>query len=343
MMPQLKKFNRHAIPAGWLAALLIFTLCRVVSAQPVILHLKSGDQISGLIISENTNQVVISNAWVKALSVPLAEISKREAQTNAPALSPAPAIAKSPKAAPAAPTKIAAAAKPAIKLPAKPKGTLKGEVQLGLDAVVNTTDQQDYSSHLKLTYERPYDSYPKEFFRNTANFDGDYQRTDGKESANHGYGNNKSDFDLGKKCYGYTLFGAGFDEVQKIDFQYQAGPGLGMHVIQATNFVLDVESGLNYQVQYRQDTTNLKTLSLRLAHDFTWNIYKNLKLVENWAFYPDTAHNGQFQNNFETTLSYGFWKNLSLNLTALDNYNTEPAPDVANNRFEIRSSLGVLF
>jgi hypothetical protein len=42
-------------------------------------------------------------------------------------------------------------------------------------------------------------------------------------------------------------------------------------------------------------------------------------------------------------MSYRIWKNISLNLTVLDEYNTEVAQGVEKNRFEIRSSLGYTF
>ena len=66
-------------------------------------------------------------------------------------------------------------------------------------------------------------------------------------------------------------------------------------------------------------------------------------MTESFAFYPDIQFPGQFHDDFESTLSYGFWKNLSLNLTVLNTYDTEVAPGVDKNRFEIRSSLGVTF
>ena len=141
-----------------------------VSAQPVILHLKSGDLIKGLILSENTNQVVISNAWVKALSVPLSEIANRETEKTAPTPTNAPSIAVQPAALPTTPPpqpKVVAAATPVAKPAAKPKGKWAGEASVGLDTIFGTRDSQDYSGHLKLTYALPYASDPKEFFRNT--------------------------------------------------------------------------------------------------------------------------------------------------------------------------------
>ena len=48
------------------------------SAQPVTLHLRNGDRITGTISSEDTNRIVLSTPWLKELSVPTAQVLKRE-------------------------------------------------------------------------------------------------------------------------------------------------------------------------------------------------------------------------------------------------------------------------
>ncbi|MGH7952434.1 MAG: DUF481 domain-containing protein [Limisphaerales bacterium] len=335
MKQHLQNMNRLVLTSIWLAVLLVCALNNAVSAQEVILHLKSGDKISGLIVSESAGQVVISNAWVRTLSIPRAEISSRELEKGATI----PPLVSPPQAKPMVATTMKSALKPVT----KSKGKWCGDARLGLDAIASTTDQQDYSGSLKLTYEQPYKSDPKKFFKNTSDFNIEYQRTDGQESANRACASNKSDFDIGKKSYGYSLFGVAHDYVQKIDAQYQISPGGGVHLIKQPNFVMNLEGGMDYQYQYRMDTPNLETFSFRLAEDITWIIQKNLKLTENLAFYPNVEDNGQFRNDFQSVLSYGFWKNLSVNLTALDCYDTQVAADVDRNRFEIRSSLGITF
>ena len=322
-------------PFRWPAVLLLGTLGPAAFAQTVVFNLKSGDRISGQIISESTNQVVISNAWVKTITIPVAEISSRHTQKIA---TTSPGAGSLPAAAP-----VAVVAKSSLKPAPRPAGKWQGEARIGLDAIVSTTDQQNYSGHLKYIYDRPYVSNPKKFFKNTSQFDGEYQRTDGKESANQISAQNKSDFDIGRKSYGYGLFGVGHDEVQKIVYQYQVGPGAGVHLIRQDDFALNLEGGMDYEAQFRQDAANLETFYLRLAQDFTWKIDKNLSLTGKLAFYPDLEHQDQFRNEFESTLSYAFWRNLSINLTALDNYNTEVAANVDENLFEFRSSLGITF
>ena len=313
-------------------------------AAEVVLLMKSGDLVSGQVVAENTNQMVISNAWAKALSIPLAEIARRQTLGAAKVSTPAPAVVAkpAPAPAPAPPAKLAASA-PSVAKPAAPKGKWHGQINVGMDVLFNTQNRQDYFASSKLTYERAYASNPKKFFRNTTQANGEYQKTDNAVSANRAFISNKSDFDIGVNSYGYVSGGTGFDQVSKIDSQYQAGGGAGRHMIRTDRFVLDLESGLDYEVQNRWNTSDLRSTYGRLAEDLTWKMRKNLTLTQNLQYYSNLNRTSQYHGNFTANLSYGFWENLSLNLTANEGYTTEVAPGVERNTFEVRLTLGVTF
>src|SRR3954470_22526619 len=83
MFPRRRSLNLfHPV---WVAVFLGCVLCGNSMAQRVVLYLKNGDKLTGVLVSEYTNRVVLSNTWVKDLSVPLSEIAQREiilANTN---------------------------------------------------------------------------------------------------------------------------------------------------------------------------------------------------------------------------------------------------------------------
>jgi hypothetical protein len=51
----------------------------------------------------------------------------------------------------------------------------------------------------------------------------------------------------------------------------------------------------------------------------------------------------EFRARAEATLSFGIWQNVSLNLSVLDLYDTQPAQNVPNNELQVRSSVGIAF
>ena len=48
-----------------------------VSAQSVVLHLQNGDRIAGVLLSQTTNSLVLSNAWASELKIPRAAVVSR--------------------------------------------------------------------------------------------------------------------------------------------------------------------------------------------------------------------------------------------------------------------------
>jgi putative salt-induced outer membrane protein YdiY len=325
------------------ALLALVALCGGTSrAQQVILHLKNGDRLMGTILREDTNQVVITTSWTKELIVPVAEIDRRETtpisgtvQGGAPTL-----VATN------IPGRVGpGAGMPVTSVPSLPLSKSKPwkvEAKIGADFLEGAKDQELYYGRFKLTYQRPYADHPKEYFRNILDYGVDYGRTEGVVSANRMQVADKTDFDIGKKYYLYNLLGVGYDEIRKIDLQYEIGPGLGYHLLTPSNFVANVEAGIDYQVQYRSDQTTTKDLFPRLAEDVTWKINHRLTFSEKVEIFPPAATT-EYRARIESNLSYAFWQNLSLNLSVLDLYDSEPAQTVPNNDLQIRSSLGITF
>jgi len=326
--------------------LFLFLAPHAASAQTTVLHLKNGDRVAGNIVSEDTNHVVITTSWIKELAVPLAQIARRE-------IVPPQAGATNGVAASNAPVALGRAAATVAAAPPKPPAKhWKGEARLGADFLYGPNEQQIYYGRFKLTYEHPYEANPKQFFRNFWDFSADYGWTENPQatnanksvlSANRMYGSDKTDLDIWKqKWYVYDLAGGGYDEIRKIDAQYEVGPGLGYHLLTQTNFLMNVESGADYQAQYRSDQTTTKDVFFRVAEDVTWRINHSLKLTEKFEIFP-RADAPECRARTESTLSYALWHNLSLNLSLLDLYDTLPAAGVPNNDLQIHSSVGVTF
>jgi putative salt-induced outer membrane protein YdiY len=290
-------------------------------AENVVLLLRNGDRITGTIIAENTNHVVLATGWTKELSVPRSAIQGREPVTNAVT----PAVVAEPKPATSAPN------------------PWKANLSLGTDLQFGEHDRELYYGRLKLTYEQPYKSDPKKFFRNIFDYAADYGETDDVKSADRMYGSVKTDFDVGRRVFIYNLAGAGYDEVRKIDLEYEIGPGVGYHLFTKPKFVMNVEGGFNYQVQERSGSPDVKNVYFRLAEDFTWKITPRVTLVEKAELFPRAESPGEFRARLDSALSFGLWQNLALKLSVLDFYDTNPANGVDQNDVQIRSSLDITF
>ena len=317
-------------------ALCILVLCllagNVGAAQSVVLFLKSGDRLTGTVTAQDTNRLVLSNAWAAALAIPLAEISRRE--TNAPAAVLTSALATNRLAA-----TNTAAAKP------KPAKHWTGEIQAGTDLALSRVNRQLYTGRAKAVYsDGPFRSAFDALFS--------YGRTETKTpaggtesvlSANRLDGSNKTDYELTRQFYLYNLAGAGYDQVRKIEARYEVGPGVGYRWLKSPTLSLKTEYGLNYQAQYFTDTEAVESVYHRLAEDAAWKINSKFSLDEKLEYFPKVPEFNQFRLRLEANLRYWLYTNLSFNVTVLNLYDTHPASNVSPNDLQVRSSIGWKF
>ncbi|HWF18195.1 MAG TPA: DUF481 domain-containing protein [Verrucomicrobiae bacterium] len=319
----------------------------LAQGQNVILHLRNGDRVTGIIVSETTNQLVLSNVWVKELTVPLAQIERRESLpiaiasggTNATTNLTSTNLLTSTN-------RLLGTNVLAGKLPVNTNTFWRrwsGTAAVGMDLEKGAANHELYYGKANLTYAQPYESDPKEFFRNILTYDAAYGKTSGVLSDNRMGGSSKTDFDLSRRIYVYNLGAAFYDEIQKINLHYEDGPGLGYHWFNHTNLAVNLELGANYQVEDRVGGTNTYSAYYRIGQDLTWKMNKQFSLTEKFEYFPRATAPSQYRMRFESTLTYALLLHLSYNLTVADYYDTQPTLGVPNNDLQIRTSLGVKF
>ena len=218
----------------------------------------------------------------------------------------------------------------------KPPKYWSGEAQVGMDLAFGGRERQLYSGRLKA-------GYVYKHFRNIFDYSFAYGKTDGLLSDHRMFGSDKTDFDLAKKIYVYNLGGAGYDEIRKIDLRYEFGPGFGYHLVKLTNFVLNSELGINYQAQYQSDDTKSELFFYRLAENSAWAINGKFSVDEKFEFFPRVDEWEKYRFRFESNLRLALINNLALVVTAVDQYDTDPAHGVSNNDLQLRSSISVKF
>jgi putative salt-induced outer membrane protein YdiY len=336
MSPRPIPDSRRHLLRGLAVACLFF--CFHAGAVNVVVQLKNGDRITGELITQETNHVVISTPWAKSLTLPISAIGGLRT-TEGVALYTPPAATNAP-----APALVAAAKpKPSPPPPPPKKKHLTTTANFGLDLLSGNKDRQIYYSRIKSTYARPFEHNPKEFFRTTGEYLANYGQTDGAKSANNMLGTVQTDVDVNPYTYFYNAGNVGYDEIRKIELQYGVGPGVGRHIFRKPTFAFDLESGVNYQVQERTEGDSPESAYFRLADNLTWKLADRLTFGKKLEFQLSFQDASQFRVRLDSNLSYRLWNTLSINLTLIDSYDTNPAPGVAENELQLRSSLGFTF
>jgi hypothetical protein len=338
---------RTSWAVAWRAVLVLcgslLLLPGVIRAEPVIFHLRNGDRITGSITAENDQEVTISSPLLGQVVVPVGQIERREkpAVTASPETRPAqpsPPLAPTPQATPK-PTPAATTPPPAKSKLKEFLGDWQGDAQVGVNLGFSTKTHQTYTARLKAVYT------PTKTMRNNFDYLASYGTTDGVLSEDQMDGSWKIEYDIGKqkRFLLYNVIGAGYNDIQKVDFRYDVGPGMGYKVIVWTNYVLKAELGGNFQQQHFATGEDKSRYSLRLAEDMTWQITSRLKLDNKVEFFPEVEHFSDYRVRAEANLSYLLRNNLTLSLSVIDSYDTDPADGVSNNDLQIRSLIGVKF
>lgn len=211
-----------------------------------------------------------------------------------------------------------------------------GEVFFGTDLAYSAKDRELYSGRFKLNYAR----MP---LRNNLDYLFTYGRTDGELSANRMDGLMKTDYDLTPRAYLYSLGGAGYDEVRKIDWRYELGPGSGYQFIKRTNLVVRMEGGFHYQVQNFEGDRQDEVVYNRFGQELKWNCGTLFTVEEKAEYLSELGDFEVYRLRVEASARYWLRSNLSLNFTVINLYDTVTAPGVGQNDLQLRSSIGLKF
>lgn len=360
--PMVERMRPASHRPTWFALLLgtgiVLTL--YAGEQPTVtLQLKNGDRLTGQVLSEDDQRVVLSTPWNVAIFVPKSEIKQQtvaktgDSRSGAATLTvgtPTPSRSNASQSS----DRGSQGGKPiglvqtrpsfASSIASKRPRPWRWNLKLGIDFSDGAKSVEQYFARTSLTYTRNYRRHPKKFLRDKVEYSVDYGKTDGQESANRMLAGNKLDFDIGSDFYGYAAVAAGYDKVREIESQYEAGPGAGYHLLAEKTLALDAELGLNYQDREGLDSApDREVVQARVGNELTWELAPKITLSEQVAVLPFLEDPGEYQIRAEGNVGFGIVRYLSLNLTVRNLYDTLPAPGVPNNEFQVRSSLGVTF
>lgn len=332
------------------AALGLLTGLPALGAEKLTITLRNGDRISGELASENDERVVIKSPALGKLRIPKADIAKRETPAPPaapPPASPPPAAAAKPAVAPPAP---ALAAAPKTNAPVsrwvgwappwmQPFMTnWHGNVQLGMDLGFGTSDRQTFYVNASATH-----SWNR--IRNFADFHSAYGLVNKVQSADRRDGSLKTETDVGEKrrLYVYNQGGAGYDAIRQLELEFHEGVGMGYKLVQRPKLTVNNELGLQYESLDYLNSPDRSYMSLRFGENLTWNVLEKLNVVQRLSISPDVGDFSSYRIRLDIGVSYPLFKRVTINVNAVDEYDSRPPPGVDRNELQIQSTIGVTF
>lgn len=181
--------------------------------------------------------------------------------------------------------------------------------------------------------------------RNLVEYHVAYGIVDKLESANKMDGALKTDVDLGKsrRLYVYQHTGAGYDRIRHQDLVFDTGPGFGYKFIRQPNFNLSGEIGVQYQKLEYDNAPGKSFFSGRVGESLTWKVMGKLTINQRLSYLPSLRDPEDYRIRLDLTAAYPLFKNITINLNVIDQYESRPTATVHNNDLEIQSTVGLTF
>ena len=159
-------------------------------------------------------------------------------------------------------------------------------------------------------------------------------------TANSKIGGVIYDLNLTPKWFAWGATTLESDQFQELDLRFVPAGGIGHHTINTENTKLDLRVGVSYNREFFSTGLDRNSVEIVLGNDFTHNFSKTTSLQQHLRLYPN-ASNGAFRMNFDTTFAAALAKWLSLQVSFIDRYLSNPVPGRKTNDMLI--SAGVRF
>jgi putative salt-induced outer membrane protein YdiY len=207
-----------------------------------------------------------------------------------------------------------------------------------MDLGMGTADRQTF-------YGNAYANHSFNRVRNNAEYHVAYGTLNGRESANRMNGRIKTDYDFGTKrrTYIYNTGGIGYDEIRRVDMEFDEGVGLGYKLIQRPKFNLNGELGGQYQNINFITAKDRSYLSIRVAESLSWQVSEKLRFDHRVTFLPNVEDFTDYRVRLELSASYPLFKRVTISFNVIELYDSAPPPGVDQNDLTLQSSVGINF
>lgn len=339
-------------PTRWLVSpLLILSLISSAFADEVML--KNGDRVSGKIVSQTDEGVVIETAYAGKITIITSHIEKIASEAIAAERLPATAAVESPESQPAAvrsasdrtavkasPAKLAPPPPPAPRLfgGARYWGLTdgwEGNASIGFSYTSGNSRQSTATTGIRAVKTGGDDKltvYTRSLWNSNRN-SGQHITT-----QNAIWGGLRYDRNVNDRLFAFGSFDFERDRPKRLNFRSVLGGGLGHHTFknETTELELIVGAAWNRTWQMGPNTDTPEALTGNtLKHKF----HDRLKLHQTFSFFQNFTDRNEFRFIFDTTITADITKRIGWQFTIGDRFNNDPLRNAKKNDFLFTTGL----
>jgi len=147
-------------------------------------------------------------------------------------------------------------------------------------------------------------------------------------------------FGASKKWYNFYKTEAEHDRFANIKYRITPSTGLGYWFSDTDDWKLLTEAGIGYEyTEYRDDTDSDGEVILIPRLFFEKTLFNNSRFSQDITMYPSLSEFGEYRVRSESSFINPINGHISLKLSLIDEYNSDPADDTKKNDLRFISSL----
>lgn len=161
-------------------------------------------------------------------------------------------------------------------------------------------------------------------------------------TSNAIWGGLRYDRNITKKLFGFGSFDFERDKPQKLNFRSVIGAGLGYHAIKNDKTELDFFGGAAWNRTWFIGSTR-SSAELLVGNTLKHKFNDRVKVQQGFTFYPNLTQTGEYRFVYDSTLSADITKRIGWFVTVADRYNSLPLFGIKKNDFLFATGLKVGF
>ena len=142
-------------------------------------------------------------------------------------------------------------------------------------------------------------------------------------TSNAMWGGLRYDRNITKKVFAFGAFDFERDKPQRLNMRNVFGGGLGYHAIKNDSTALDLFSGLAYNRTWYIGP-NKNAAEFLVGDSFKHSFNDKMRFVQGFTLYPNLSDGGKFRFVFDSTLSADITKRIGWFVSIGDRYNSAP-------------------
>ncbi len=157
-------------------------------------------------------------------------------------------------------------------------------------------------------------------------------------TSNAIWGGIRYDRNITEKLFAFVSYDFERDRPQLLNFRSVLGAGLGYHAIKNERTELDVFSGAAWNRSWYTGP-NKSSAELLIGNSLKHKFNDRVKLQQGFTFYPNLTDGGEYRMIFDSTLSADVTKRIGWFVTVGDRFNSAPVFGAQKNDFLFTTGL----